>query len=220
MSSASSPRREAFVTETAAGEGWTATAPHSKRRECGGGLAMMFRELELRDRLGSADAYFAVRGPYGVPEEGFERLRARRDGQACPPAVRDREVEDGLKYDAIPWPVNGDDPAFIEPACDCAVCVHHDDVHEPVTLKTPDGQDVRIDRPLAELVQWLWDQGAHTIDSCQSMSDAIEKLWPEKRGMILSPSNPAPEEMNLSEDRRRQAGVHPGCGAPSVGRLG
>lgn len=164
--------------------------------KCAGGLALMHRELELRDRLGSHEAYFNVRGPYGVGEDAFNSLRSRLAGTGLLPAEPNQETQDRLFVDWIPWPVADGDVAIINPPCDCAVCTNHAEAHEQVTLTTVDGGQVGVDRDLAELVQWLWDQGAVTVGSCQSMVEAIERLWPEKREIILSENNGTSEHMN------------------------
>lgn len=165
------------LTERAATHGWAPTPEHAQKRECAGALAQMLKEEELLLELGSYEAYFAKRGPFGVTPHGFEVLFSRRAGEVAP-AVRGLAGLDQYEHPWFPAPA-GEATMPIVPPCACPVCAHHEDAHLAVTLISPGSDDqVRVDAPLAPLVEALWAAGAVTIASCQNLTDAMQRLWP------------------------------------------
>jgi hypothetical protein len=184
-----------LVTPEAEACGWKATSDDMTPRECTGALAQVLKEARLLEELGSYQAYLEVRGPYGVSPAGFASLARRLRGESQPAPRSGILNPEQYGRDWFPEP-NGRASAFIAPPCFCPVCEGHGEAHAQATLTTPAGDPLEVDAALAPLIALLWANGGVTLASCESMADAIDKLWPANRSTILDPHSNAPEQMN------------------------
>lgn len=150
--------------------GWKATPEDQAPRECAGAVAQVTKELQLRDELGSDAAYLTVRGDRAMTQRGLARARARHAVTRIPL---------NLEQYGRAWFPNpeGADSLPVVPPCFCPVCENHATLHPQAVVMRGD-EPVEVDASLAPLLAALWDNGALTFASCESLRDAVTRAWP------------------------------------------
>lgn len=169
------------------------------RRECAGSVALIRREIRLAMAYNEHADYIRDR-PTGLSEQAFRHLQLRLQGE-LEPAVRfaadpgESDVADPadrIETSSWEWMFSTEGNAdmllvvqdLLGKACDCPVCAGHTTVHRSLPLALPDGGMVEVDQELHSLLTLLVEAGIRTTDSCINITDALERLWPERLPLL------------------------------------
>ncbi len=188
------------VPEVSQAMGYQKPADIGARRECAGMVAVIRRELRIAATYDDHEKYLEAR-PVGLSLKAFQRLKQRIDGDVLPelrfsPDEDESDVADPVErvdQKSLSWKFSREGLADLSitlealngSTCECPVCSNHTTVHTPKNLTTADGDTVPVDEELHGLLTAMTQAGIRTIDSCINIADALDKLHPSRKPVLL-----------------------------------